>query len=35
MTNLTKQDVPFEWTIQCQASFKMLNEAMIMSPILK
>ena len=28
MTNLTKQDVPFEWTLQCQASF-------ITSPILK
>ena len=24
MTNLTKQDVPFEWTLQCQASFEML-----------
>ena len=35
MTNLTKQDVPFEWTIQCQASFEMLQEALITSPILK
>ena len=35
MTNLTKQDVPFEWTIQCQASFEMLKEALITSPILK
>ena len=25
MTNLTKQDVPFEWTLQCQASFEMLR----------
>ena len=35
MTNLTKQDVVFEWTIQCQASFEMLKEALITSPILK
>ena len=35
MTNLTKQDVPFEWTLQCQASFEMLNDALITSPILK
>ena len=35
MTNLTKQDVPFEWTIQCQASFEMLKEALITLPILK
>ena len=34
MTNLTKQDVPFEWTIQCQA-FEILKEALITSPILK
>ena len=35
MTNLTKQDVPFEWTLQCQASFEMLKNALITSPILK
>ena len=35
MTNLTKQDVSFEWTLQCQASFKMLKDALITSPILK
>ena len=35
MTSLTKQDVPFEWTIQCQASFEMLKDALITSPILK
>ena len=35
MTNLTKQDVPFEWTLQCQASFEMLKDALITSPILK
>ena len=35
MTNLTKQDIPFEWTIQCQAPFEMLKEALITSPILK
>ena len=26
MTNLTKQDIPFEWTIQCQAAFELLKE---------
>ena len=35
MTNLTKQDIPFEWTVQCQAAFEMLKEAIITSPILK
>ena len=35
MTNLTKQDVPFEWTLQCQASSEMLKDALITSPILK
>ena len=25
MTNLTKQDIPFEWTMQCQAAFEMLK----------
>ena len=35
MTNLTRQDVPFEWTIQCQASFEMLKDPLITSPILK
>ena len=35
MTNLTKQDVSFEWTLQCQASFEMLKGALITSPILK
>ena len=35
MTNLTKQDMPFEWTMQCQAAFEMLKEAIITSPILK
>ena len=35
MTNLTKQDVPFEWPLQCQASFEMLKDALITSPILK
>ena len=35
MTNLTKQDIPFEWTIQCQAAFETLKEAIITSPILK
>ena len=35
MINLTKQDVSFEWTLQCQASFEMLKDALITSPILK
>ena len=35
MMNLTKQDVPFEWTVQCQTSFEMLKEALITSPVLK
>ena len=35
MTNLTKQDIPFEWTVQCQAAFELLKEATITSPILK
>ena len=35
MTNLTKKDVSFEWTLQCQASFEMLKDALITSPILK
>ena len=35
MTNLMRQDTPFEWTIQCQASFEMLKDALITSPILK
>ena len=38
--NLTRpcilgQDIPFEWTMQCQAAFEMLKEAIITSPILK
>ena len=35
MTNLTKQDIPFEWTVQCQAAFELLKEAIVTSPILK
>ena len=35
MTKLTKEDVSFEWTLQCQASFEMLKDALITSPILK
>ena len=35
MTNLTKQDIPFEWTVQCQAAFELLKEVIITSPILK
>ena len=32
---IPKQDVSFEWTLQCQASFEMLKGALITSPILK
>ena len=35
MTNLTKQDIPFEWTVPCQAAFELLKEAIVTSPILK
>ena len=35
MTNLTKQDIIFEWTVQCQPAFELLKEAIITSPILK
>ena len=35
MTNLTRQDITFEWTCQCQASFEMLKDGLIMLPILK
>ena len=35
MTNLTGQDIPFKWTMQCQAAFEMLKEVTITSPILK
>ena len=35
MTNLTKQDVSFEWTLQSQASFETLKDVLITSPILK
>ena len=35
MINLTKQDVSFEWTLQCLTSFEMLKDALITSPVLK
>ena len=35
MTNLSKQDIPFEWTLQCQISFEMLKYDLTTSPILK
>ena len=35
MTNLTKQDIPFEWTVQCQAAFELLKKVIVTSPILK
>ena len=35
MTNLTKQEIPFEWTLQCQAPLEMLKDTLVTSPILK
>ena len=34
LTKLTKMDVPFEWTEQCQKSFEMLKEYYLKEPIL-
>ena len=35
LTNLTRFDQPFEWSDKCQASFKLLKEALIKEPILR
>ena len=35
LTNLTKQDVPYEWTTKCQEAFEFLKEMLLKEPILK
>ena len=35
LTNLTKQDVPYEWTNRCQQTFEFLKEMLLKEPILK
>ena len=35
LTNLTKKDVPFEWTPDCQQTFQLLKDLLIAEPILK
>jgi predicted aspartyl protease len=34
LTNLTKKDVPFQWTKECQAAFEYLKQVLIHAPIL-
>ena len=35
LTNLTRKDIPFEWSKACQAAFEMLKEHLLKEPILK
>ena len=35
LTNLTKQDVPYEWTNRCQQTFEFFKEMLLKEPILK
>ena len=35
MTNLTKKDVPYEWTPECTKTFEMLKNLLTQEPILK
>ena len=35
LTNLTKKDVPFEWTPECQQTFQLLKDLLMAEPILK
>ena len=35
LTELTKQDVPFEWTERCQAAYSLLKEYLLKEPIFK
>ena len=35
LTNLTKKDMPYEWTPECTKTFKMLKSLLIQEPILK
>ena len=35
LTNLTKQDIKFEWTEKCQKTFQLLKDMLLKEPILK
>ena len=35
LTNLTRKDVDFEWTPQCQQAFEFMKEMLLKEPILK
>ena len=35
LTHLTKKDVPFEWTPECQQTFQLLKDLLMAEPILK
>ena len=35
LTNLTRKDIPFEWSQACQVAFEMLKENLLKEPILK
>ena len=35
LRNLTRKDIPFEWSKACQAAFEMLKEYLLKEPILK
>ena len=35
LTNLTKLDVPYEWTTRCQEAFEFLKQMLLKEPILK
>ena len=34
LTNLTKQNVPFDWTSECQQAFDMAKAALTKAPVL-
>ena len=35
LTNLTRKDIPFQWTPRCQTSFEMLKAFLLEEPVLK
>ena len=35
LTNLTKLDIPYEWTARCQEAFEFLKEMLLKEPVLK
>ena len=35
LTNLTKLDIPYEWTTRCQEAFEFLKEMLLKEPVLK